>query len=280
MIYTDAKGSGGQYTYCFCRNRKKGTCDLPYLPTWAVEDHVSDFHAGLTLDRAFFDDVLQLIEEALSDEKASTRQLHERLERGLARLDVKEERLIDLAADGELPMDKIKQRIASIATERIRIRSELAKSGSQLSVRAEALRLAIGLLRDLPGIYGQHGAEVRQAINDALFTRLYIDQDVTRVIWQDEAAEIYAAAQEASRGSTEVAGRGATGANAKRDAETSRFANLDRRTPGLRGGNLPRELEYGRHGGGRGIRTHDAVADIAVFKTAALGHYASPPRAA
>ena len=30
--------------------------------------------------------------------------------------------------------------------------------------------------------------------------------------------------------------------------------------------------------GGRGIRTHDAVADITVFKTAALGHYASPPR--
>ena len=31
-------------------------------------------------------------------------------------------------------------------------------------------------------------------------------------------------------------------------------------------------------GGGRGIRTHDDVAAIAVFKTAALGHYASPPR--
>src|SRR5580765_2613764 len=30
-------------------------------------------------------------------------------------------------------------------------------------------------------------------------------------------------------------------------------------------------------GGGRGIRTHDDVAAIAVFKTAALGHYASPP---
>lgn len=163
LIYTDAKGTGGQYAYYFRRNRKKGACDLPYLPTWAVEDHVSDVHAGLTLDRGFFDDVLRLIEATLSDEKASTRQLHERLERGLARLDVKEERLIDLAADGELPMEKIKQRIASIATERIRIRSELAKSGSQLSVGAEALRLAIGLLRDLPGIYGQHGAEVRQA---------------------------------------------------------------------------------------------------------------------
>ena len=30
-------------------------------------------------------------------------------------------------------------------------------------------------------------------------------------------------------------------------------------------------------GGGRGIRTHDGCNPIAVFKTAALGHYASPP---
>ncbi|GAA1804107.1 hypothetical protein GCM10009811_29650 [Nostocoides veronense] len=29
----------------------------------------------------------------------------------------------------------------------------------------------------------KYGPEVRQAINDALFTRLYIDQDVTRVDW-------------------------------------------------------------------------------------------------
>ncbi len=29
--------------------------------------------------------------------------------------------------------------------------------------------------------------------------------------------------------------------------------------------------------GGRGIRTHDGCHPIAVFKTAALGHYASPP---
>ena len=30
-------------------------------------------------------------------------------------------------------------------------------------------------------------------------------------------------------------------------------------------------------GGGGGIRTHDALSDIAVFKTAALGLYATPP---
>ncbi len=38
------------------------------------------------------------------------------------------------------------------------------------------------------------------------------------------------------------------------------------------------EFEYDSYGGGRGIRTHVTVTRQAVFKTAALGHYASPPR--
>jgi predicted transcriptional regulator len=119
-------------------------------------------------------------------------------------------------------MGKIKQRIAAIATERHRIRRELAKSGSQLSAGAEALQLAIGLLRDLPTLYSKYGPEVRQAINDALFTRLYIDQDVTRVDWNDQAAEIYTASQQAGDGIGEIA----TGTKAKRDTEASRLPTL------------------------------------------------------
>ena len=68
----------------------------------------------------------------------------------------------------------------------------------------------------------KYGPEVRQAINDALFTRLYIDQDVTRVDWNDEAAEIYAAAQQAGDGTRAVATR----TKAKRDAEASRLPTL------------------------------------------------------
>ena len=46
-------------------------------------------------------------------------------------------------------------------------------------------------------------------------------------------------------------------------------------------GDTPDEQEppHGAAGGGRGIRTHDDVAAITVFKTVALGHYASPPSA-
>ena len=63
---------------------------------------------------------------------------------------------------------------------------------------------------------------MRQAINDALFTRLYIDQDVTRVDWNDEAAEIYTAAQQAG----DSIGKVATGPKAKRDTEASRLPTL------------------------------------------------------
>ena len=70
-------------------------------------------------------------------------------------------------------------------------------------------------------------------------------------------------------------------------ADTPRFA--PGRTPSFGFGSPPRRAPFItsekagagrgiRTSGGRGIRTHDDVAAIAVFKTAALGHYASPPR--
>lgn len=51
-----------------------------------------------------------------------------------------------------------------------------------------------------------------------------------------------------------------------------------RQAPPVEGVGFVNEEGSGSKGGGRGIRTHDDVAAIAVFKTAALGHYASPPR--
>ena len=37
------------------------------------------------------------------------------------------------------------------------------------------------------------------------------------------------------------------------------------------------ETNFVKLGGGGEIRTRDALSDIAVFKTAALNHYATPP---
>ena len=69
-----------------------------------------------------------------------------------------------------------------------------------------------------------------------------------------------------------------------RVAAAGHLPSMDRPTPGCqaaaRGGTrdaAPPTHGRSSSGGGRGIRTHDDVAAIAVFKTAALGHYASPP---
>jgi site-specific DNA recombinase len=54
------------------------------------------------------------LDTCLSEEQATTRQLHRNLTRQLAELDQQEERLLDLALTDTLPQDKIKQRFGHV----------------------------------------------------------------------------------------------------------------------------------------------------------------------
>ncbi len=83
------------------------------------------------------------------------------------------------------------QRLSNITVERSRLKAELGKNGSQLTIGADALKLAVTMIRDLPRLYAKSGPDVRGAITDALFTKLYIDEDrLTEAVYRPEFGEI------------------------------------------------------------------------------------------
>jgi hypothetical protein len=103
LIYTEAKGRNGQYYgYFLCRSRQDGDCDLPHLPAWQVEDAIRDQYRTLRLPADFMATVHEQAEATIADQQKLTRELHHKLTRQLGRLEVREQRLIDLAADGIL----------------------------------------------------------------------------------------------------------------------------------------------------------------------------------
>ena len=63
-----------------------------------------------------------------------TREMHERLSKQLAVLNAREDRLIDLAADGSLSKAKIQQRINTLRLERKRVEEALADTGEELAI--------------------------------------------------------------------------------------------------------------------------------------------------
>lgn len=181
MIFTEAIGRGGTYYYYVCGRRKEGTCTLPYLPVDRIEDALERHYETLDLPGTFVTDICARIDRALADEQGNMRDIHAKVSRRIKELEVKEERLIDLAADGMLPQQKIRVKLHEIHVEKRRAQDALANVTAELTVGGELLRKAIGLVENPTALYRSATDSTRRLMNQSFFEKIYVDQvgDVT-----------------------------------------------------------------------------------------------------
>ena len=103
FIVQRAAGNGGEYFYFYCRGRQEGLCDVPYLNVQAVEQEVIRHFATVSFSDEFKATVRERLDEALAGDLGSSQAVRDRLAAQLGALDTKEDNLLDLAADAELP---------------------------------------------------------------------------------------------------------------------------------------------------------------------------------
>jgi site-specific DNA recombinase len=176
LVYNEAHGKGGTYAYYLCRGRQEGVCDLPYLPVPAVERAVLDHMKTVRLPVAFAERASDEVKAAVDDSRQTVHDLNKANQRRLAELDQKEERLLDLAEDGELPQGRLKSRLRRLADERARLTLDRVEIDRQLSIGANALTAAFGLMRDVQDLYANAVDDVRGYIAHSVFGALYLDQ--------------------------------------------------------------------------------------------------------
>ncbi len=177
MTLQRALGNGGEYWYFFCRGRQDGTCNAPYLRVETLEDMVLKHWTGLMLPKGFADRVRSKLDETLADEERGSRLLQQAVSSRLAALDVKEENLLDLASDAALPKDKLRSRLTKLGDERDQLRRELDGLDTRLSVGAGVIRAALDLLAEPHRLYEHAGERDRRLLNQAIFQRLYVDDN-------------------------------------------------------------------------------------------------------
>jgi len=176
LIYTEAKSrSGGRYAYFLCRIRQERCCDLPHLPAWQVEEAIERHYTTLQLDEATRTAIDEELGQIITEEQQLTHELHGTLTKQLAQLDDREERLLDLAADGNLPQAKIRARLHGLDLERQRLRDGLTHTGKQLAEGVEILRLGLRLIADPGQLYSHAPDGVRRQLNQAFYQAIYID---------------------------------------------------------------------------------------------------------
>jgi hypothetical protein len=178
LILTYAKGRCGElYGYFLCRGRQQHVCVLPYMGVQQVEVAVGCAVGGLRLAEGFAEAVREKITAVLADEQQTTRTLRRNLTQELRRLEVREERLLDLAADATLPQPKIRMRLNQLALDRERVSRELAQVEEQLADAAELLQIAVDLLNDPARLYRQADDANPRLLLQTFFERLYVDDE-------------------------------------------------------------------------------------------------------
>ena len=178
LIYSRvSKGEQYTYEYFMCAGRQDGTCDLPHLPVALVEEAIQEEVDRLRLTpteiAGLRDDAARHMERRLGAEKET----HARARKELADLDVKEQRLLDLAAEGTLAADTVRERIAKYQVQRAGLRQRLEDTAGYIRQETETLLDYLTLLETPAEFYDRASERVKRKLLKAYFTHIWLDDD-------------------------------------------------------------------------------------------------------
>lgn len=176
MIMRAAARNGGEYAY-FCRGVQDHVCDAPYSSMERVERAIEAHFKTIQLGAEFIAAVREQLEEAVADKARAQQLLRQQLENQLRQLAVKEENLIDLAADGELPTPRIKVKLHEISRARDKLTVRLGAVEQDLSGALAYIEAHLQLLADPYELYRRASDDTRRQLNQAFFHRIHVVND-------------------------------------------------------------------------------------------------------
>jgi site-specific DNA recombinase len=178
FIVQRAKGkSGGVYYYFFCIGRQDRTCDQPYIPVEIMEQAVITHYARVSFTEDFRAHVRAVVQQAAHDNRELSADMRDKLTKQLAKLDTKENYFLDLAAEEGWPKDKLREKIATIRSERRTITRSLDQAPHHLDGGIQTITLALDMLSDPQEMYRTGSEAVRTMMNRTIFTKLLVDGD-------------------------------------------------------------------------------------------------------
>ena len=223
VVLANVKARGGTYEYFFCRLRQEHLCDAPYMQTQRVEDAIERFWERIRVSDAFLAAARKGLQRTIDNDQAAARSLHAQLAQNLRKLDLQQENLIDLAADGALPREVVQKRMNAIAKSRAAMSARLERTEQKLAAVLDYLDAALSVLERPGDLYRAASDEHRRMLNQAVFARIYVFADEVTDAEFNEPFDMLLAAEEVFNGNTKTTPETRGG---KRSAEVAAFVNI------------------------------------------------------
>ena len=213
LIFSQPVNKAGQaYQYYVCRGRQEHSCELPNLRIADVEDAVGREVASLRLSAEEAATMRKQITGHLEQRLGLERETHARLSKELAKLDVKEERLLDLAADASLSTNKLRKRLNELRVSRAVLQRELDHTEDHVRKETDTMLVYVTLLERPGEFYAAATDEVKRKLLGAFYQAIWIDDDGHQTITTAEPREIVGQIRDMARQTGAEAASRATGA--------------------------------------------------------------------
>lgn len=168
--------NGTRYFYYLCRGKQDHSCDLPYLPVEACERAVENHYTRISLPAELRQRITQAMHAATGGDGDATIALRTQIERQLAALDVREDHYLDLVGNPDWPTEKLGAKMRDLRAERGQLQARFAETDRpDLSGGAANIEHILDLLTDPHGMYVRAGEASKRVLNQAFFTRIYLD---------------------------------------------------------------------------------------------------------
>ena len=175
IVQRSTNRHGYEYFYFFCRGRQKHVCTTRYWDMDTVEAAIEDEYRLITVAPNFVAWFRGVMDEALGDEQQAAKLRRDDVALRLDRLDRQEKNLVDAIADGDLPRERVRERMVTINDQRRRLNQELTDIESGLGAAVAFLDNALRLLADPYDMYRRMKPEQRRMMNRVVFERVYVD---------------------------------------------------------------------------------------------------------
>ena len=190
LLYSQNTGRGGTYEYLICAAHQRQLCSMVNVRVEQIEAAIVPKVAEERLAEDVLDGMQEAVTASVANILAQDRDTKNQLKKQLDKLEAQEERLIELAATGALPMSKIRERIEKTAMQRGAIEEKLEFTVDRLQYTADGVLGFLKLLVDPGTLYQRASDTVRRDLLSAYFTRLivYVTDDGLKIEAERHAA--------------------------------------------------------------------------------------------
>ncbi len=176
-IVRNAQGTRYPYFYCLGRKKRRTDCDFRAMAITSVETLVEEYWRSRKLTEQQAMAIRELVIDHLKKQLPERDRRLQAAHRRVKQLTKERDTLLRAHYAGAVPVDQLRGEQERISGALANAEREIAERRLSREQLEHSLERALGLLRDPYVLYGESAIVERRAMNQAVFDRLYVQDD-------------------------------------------------------------------------------------------------------